>query len=413
MSGDLRRRAVEARIAVSLGKVSVREALERLGEGLEPRDRGLLLHLVAGTTRSLLTLDHLLSRHASRRLDRMDPPVREALRIGAFQVLFCSRIPVHAAVGTAVEAAKALEPRGAGTVNAILRALSGEVLERGEDLDHCQFSVPVLPEGDPLSASLLSIRFSLPAWLLERWLARFGPAETERLARQALQPPPVTLRPRGGGDPLPSQGGDVTSQPGWAEGEFSVQDATAQAVVSEGVRPRSGERVLDLCAGVGGKATAMAEAGAKVTALDLSGSRLERLRVLAERLGLKSLEIVQGDALKPPAEWAGTFDAVLLDAPCTNSGVLRRRPEARWRLSPEDPARMAVLQKRLLEAALPCVKAGGRLVYSTCSLETEENEGVCSAFPSFPREEERLTLPSAEADGGYWCRFLGTQGLGA
>ena len=444
----LRKAAIEARLAVSAGRLSARDAAELQGRGLPVRDRALMLNLIAGTTRHLLTLDHLLCRHLRRRIDRLDPPVLESLRVGAFQLVFCLRIPPHAAVSTTVEAAKALSARGAGTVNAVLRALASEIEARGPLKGDepplrtlpdgagsgCRFRVPVLPDGDPRSPSLLSIRFSLPAWLLERWISRFGPAEAERLALQSLAPPVLLLRPNpargdaralaarlaGAGveaEALPSGAvrllhpGDLTALPGWAEGAFSVQDAAGQAAAQAlGVCP--GERILDLCAGVGGKTCALAEqagVSGKVVAVDLSERRLERLRTSAARLGLSNIEAWEGDALVLAAGWKEAFDDVLLDAPCTNTGVLRRRPEARWRLTPEDPARLAAIQARLLEAAATCVKPGGRLVYSTCSLETEENEGVSRAFSashsSFTQEAETLTLPSEASDGGYWARW--------
>lgn len=444
----LRKAAIEARLAVSASRLSARDAAELQGRGLPVRDRALMLNLIAGTTRHLRTLDHLLCRHLRRRIDRLDPAVLESLRVGAFQLVFCLRIPPHAAVSATVEAAKSLSPHGTGTVNAVLRALGAEIEDRGPlkgDEDPlrtlpdgagagCRFRTPVLPDGDPRSPSLLSVRFSLPAWLLERWVARFGSGEAERLSLQCLAPPVLLLRPNpakgntetlaarlaGSGveaEALPSGAvkllhpGDLTALPGWAEGAFSVQDAAGQAAAQAlGVDP--GERILDLCAGVGGKTCALAEQAGpagKVVAVDLSGSRLARLEANATRLGLSNIEIQAGDALVLTTPWRESFDAVLLDAPCTNTGVLRRRPEARWRLAPEDPARLAEIQARLLEAAASCVRPGGRLVYSTCSLEMEENEGVTRAFaaahPGFTLDAETLTLPSGVSDGGYWARF--------
>ncbi len=444
----LRKAAIEARLAVAAGRLSARDAAELQGRGLAVRDRALMLNLIAGTTRHLLTLDHLLCRHLRRRIDRLDPAVLESLRVGAFQCVFCHRIPPHAAVSATVEAAKTLSPRGAGTVNAVLRALGAEIETRGPLEAHedplrtlpdgtgagCRFRTPILPEGDPRSPALLSIRFSLPAWLLERWVSRFGPGEAERLGMASLAPPALLLRPNpakgdagilaarlaGAGveaEALPSGAvrllhpGDLTALPGWEEGDFSVQDAAGQAA-AEALLARPGERLLDLCAGVGGKTCALAERAGppgRVVAVDLSGRRLDRLRTSAARLGLSNIEAREGDALTLAAGWQEAFDGVLLDAPCTNTGVLRRRPEARWRLSPEDPARLAAIQARLLEAAAACVKPGGRLVYSTCSLETEENEGVTEAFaashPGFVPDGETLTLPSGTSDGGYWARF--------
>jgi len=441
----VRASALRALLTVSSRPVSCRDAAEREGKDLASRDRALLTHLVSGTTRHRMTLDHLLSRHSRRGIQELDAPVREAMRLGAFQLCFCLRIPPHAALGTTVEAVKAFSPRGAGMVNAVLRALASGIAGRGESLptedvlrvlpdgegNVCRFRDPMLPNGDPRSPSLLAIRSSLPVWLLERWIRRFGPEEAETLAFEALRTPSIALRPNPGRplpealmalcERLPSPSGalllkenrDPTGLPGWEEGAFSVQDAAAQAVVRDGLLPKPEELLLDLCAGVGGKACAAAEAGSRVTAVDQETRRLERLRATANRLGLSDrIEAVEADALKPPSAWQGAFDAVLLDAPCTNTGVLRRRPEARWRLKPEDPARMAAMQARLLEAASACVKPGGRLVYATCSLEEEENEGIALAFAAahagFKPEAGSFQKPSRTRDGAFWSRLRRT-----
>ena len=287
--------------------------------------------------------------------------------------------------------------------------------------------------------------FSFPRWMSRRWAARYDPAELWALGFHFNAPPVPTLRvnplrtdrpallaaldaagvPAEPGDAPQAvrllEGADVTALPGFAEGRFSVQDGTAQRAAAL-LDPRPGERILDLCAAPGTKTTHLAElAGdaAFVFAADVSSARLERVTQNADRLGLKSIEVraIAADAADLPGrpgetggrhEWSGgPFDAALVDVPCSNTGVLGKRPEARWRVKANDLPKFAETQTALLAAALDRVKPGGRCLYSTCSVEHEENGAVVAAALADPRFADWrvvrsvLHRPGRPADGGF------------
>jgi 16S rRNA (cytosine967-C5)-methyltransferase len=292
---------------------------------------------------------------------------------------------------------------------------------------------PILP--DPLTDPdlYLAAAFSLPQWLANRWLDRYGPDECTRLGFWFNAPPPLwirvnklhtdreTYRIRLAAALIEAEPGEhpqslrfpehhaVRDLPGFAEGDFTVQDHSSMLVASAlGVQP--GMHVLDLCAAPGGKLTHLAELmdnRGQITACDIDAKRLETVTALCQRLGVKGVETVllkeDGD---PPA---GPFDAALVDVPCSNTGVLGRRPEVRWRLKPNEFEYLVRLQTRLLILALERVKPGGAVVYSTCSIEPDENEGVVKAVLRGMRgvklEAEHISVPGQPADGGYWARL--------
>jgi 16S rRNA (cytosine967-C5)-methyltransferase len=335
--------------------------------GLELRDRGLARALAMAVLRRRGELDRQLAERLSR-----PPPeaVMALLRLGAVQVLHME-VPSHAAVATTVEladASKATRPFK-GLVNAVLRGLAREGAS------------PAPPES------------SAPDWLYARWRAAWGEEAAQAIAAMIVEEPATDLTLRDPadapalagaleGDPLPGgslrtrRRGELTEWPGYAEGSWWVQDASA-AVPARLLNVKPGESALDLCAAPGGKALQLAAAGASLMALDRSPGRLERLRRNLERTGL-SAEIVAADA----ADWNDerTFDAVLLDAPCAATGTFRRHPDVLWATRPADVAKLAQVQARLLEAAANRVKPGGRLVYCVCSLEPEEGEAQIEAF---------------------------------
>jgi 16S rRNA (cytosine967-C5)-methyltransferase len=352
----------------------VDEALEghRTGD-LSRRDRALLTAIVYGVARRCRTLDWLIDRCAHR----VHPEVRQHLRVALFQIRFLSRIPRHAAVHEAVELAKGVSRGSAGFVNAVLR--------KAADLE--------LPDHP-------GVRSSHPDWLLERW-KRFPNLDEILEADNAVLP--VTARvnplrpPPGSGGPVIEVEGDPADHPGFAEGRFTVQDETSMKVAPL-LDPKPHERVLDLCAAPGGKTTHLAELmGGKglVVAVDLPG-RIVRVGESARRLRLENIRCAAGDGTR--VAFREPFDAVLLDTPCSNTGVLARRPDARWRIREADIPRAAALQRRLLENAARLLKPGGRLVYSTCSLEPEENR---VDIPGLRVAREELTLPTKRASGGY------------
>jgi 16S rRNA (cytosine967-C5)-methyltransferase len=352
-------------------------------ERLDPRERAFLHELVLGSLRHRGALDHALAQLSDRPLDRLDPGVLAALRLGAYQVLRL-RVPARAAVSEAVELARQAQPRASGFVNAVLRRLVRE----GPP------SVPN-PESDPLG--WLTTEGSLPQWLAARWLSRFGSAAAVARARAFLEPPPTVFRlnPRipdaldrarqAGLEPqgllvpgaFEAAAGRATELAG--AGVLYLQDQGSQLV---GHLAAASGRILDACAAPGGKTTLLADAVPRpglVVAAEASPRRLQTLAALVRRWGSPGVCCVGADGTRPPFHGA-TFDAVLLDAPCTGLGTLARHPDIRWRVGPEDLTRHAQRQRALLDSLAELVAPGGRLVYSTCSAEPEESEDVVRPF---------------------------------
>jgi len=400
----------------------------------DTRDAALATELAYGATRRRLALDFALVGVSDRRLETLEDRVLAALRVGAYQ-LFYLRMPARAAVADTVEAIKELGlGRAAGFVNAVLRKLSA--------LPH-----QPLPPPEPL-ADYLSVKESHPRWLVERWLEAFGQAETEAMLAADNQPPPLVLRANttttsreallglleeAGLEPRATLAspvglsllakGRVESLLGFAEGFWQVQDEAAQLVVHYASVPE-GSRVLDVCAAPGGKSCQLAEHG-EVVALDLHARKLEGVRAEAARLGLTSrLTLRAHDATQPLPVDLGRFDAVLLDAPCSGLGTLRRNPELRYRRKEEDLSRLVALQRLLLERVQAAVSKGGLLVYAVCSTEPEEGphqlEDFLRAWPDFvlappegqaardcPLEDGCLrTLPGPEGRDGFFAARL-------
>ncbi len=411
----------------------------------DPRDRSLLTELAYGVIRRRGTLDAVLGLRSRRALDRLARPARVALRLALYQILFLDRVPVHAAVHHAVGwTRRRTNPRTAGYVNAVLRGTASLVLglARGaedprrdlprEDGSAMRLDAPVFPDPAKDLAGNLAGRYSMPTWLVARWLDRVGEAVTRARLRTAITRPPLGLRARGDRDDLyralEAAGATVRAGPldtsllveGGREGaaveavergEAWIQDATAQrtAVLA---RVRPGDRVLDLCAAPGGKTLHVADllGRGEVVACDVAEEKTVRLEGLRRHLpeGV-SLAVRRIDPEAPIPFEASSFDVVIVDAPCTNTGVLRRRVEARWRLDPGDVAALAALQRGLLDRAWPLLKPGGRLVYATCSLESEENEDVAAGFLAAHDdavEEQRVSVPGGrDQDGGFAVRF--------
>lgn len=379
MASPAREHALAVLLAVARGRTSLADALALPGPASLPeRERDLLHELVLGTLRRRGALDHALARHARRPLDEVTPGVLAALRLGAYQLLF-TRVKPHAAVSEAVELARTVEPRAAGFANAVLRAL--------------QRAGPA-PEPDPAIDPLawLTTAGSLPAWLAERWLRLAGREAALARARAFLAPPPTHFRlhPRSADAAVLHEAGVVareTDVPGALElesgrlaplaarGVVYVQDAGSQLVARLAA---ADGRVLDACAAPGGKALLLSDLGSRVVAAEASPRRLRTLARLRERWGARDLALIGADGRRPP--FRSTFDAVLVDAPCSGTGTLGRKPDVRWRLVPEDIPRHARRQLELIASLSRLVRPGGVLVYATCSLEPEEGEEVVAAF---------------------------------
>jgi 16S rRNA (cytosine967-C5)-methyltransferase len=373
-------------------------------------DRALVTELVQGTLRWRGRLDFLLRHVLDRELERVEPPVRTLLRLGAYQLVFTDRIPEPAAVDQTVNAARAagLE-RAVGLTNAVLRRLARE---------HAAIALPELVT-DPVSHLVHAL--SLPSWLAERWLAVFGAEEAARLARASNQVPPLVVRVharRIGPEALLAElrprfpdarpcvfaplglvlgRGRPELDPAFRAGLFTVQDEGAQIPVAL-LDPAPGERVLDVCAAPGGKTTAVAEAigeRGEVVAVDRHPGRLALVGRDARRLGLVNVTTRHLDAALPQSDLAasGPFDRVLVDAPCSGLGTLRRNPDLRWRVQPDDLGRLAGVQTAILRNARRALRPGGTLVYSTCTITHEENEAVVETLLSeTPAGTARLRL---------------------
>ncbi|MCX7612720.1 MAG: 16S rRNA (cytosine(967)-C(5))-methyltransferase RsmB [Caldimicrobium sp.] len=381
-----------------LSEILTKEALR------DERDRALVNNLVLGVVRHLGYLDFIINRYSQISLNRIDAEVRNALRLGIFQLLF-TRIPDRVALA---ETLKILLQRGRakwvrGFVNALLHRVSS-----------AKSSLPEPPKAYP--TLYLSVKYSFPQWLILKWQKRWSVEELEALLKAANEIPPLVVRTnitkisrdallkylqeeRLSVKPCPYSPvgiiiegfrGRVTDLRGFKEGFFSVQDSASQ-LVSLLLQPRPGERVLDACAGLGGKTTHIAEiAGNKVLlyAVELYPRRLELLKENFNRLNLTLPSIFTGDVLEVLSGFKKEyFDRILLDAPCTGTGIIRRHPDIKWTRTEKDLEKLPQKQLALLEGVAPYVKKGGVILYATCSLEQEENEDVVARFleanPSF------------------------------
>lgn len=421
--------ALHALVALDRGRQTrLRDALDVAG--LQGREQALANELAHGALRRCRFLDHVLAGLATRGLPR-DPYLLAALRLGAYQLLFVAGMPAHAAVHETV----ALVKSNRGFANALLRQITKRLVERPADASQPTTEwalaatrtllLPAPLPNDPVARA--AVEFSLPDFLAARWQAQFGSevavqlcaasAATPRvflrtlreasqvaatLAAQgvqcALTAHPRQLRWEGGNSPFASEA--------FRAGLFLAQDPTAQSA-AEAVPCMPGDRVLDLCAAPGTKTMVLAAAvrpGGVVFAHDADRQRLALVTDNATRLGLREQVRVLPTLDTLPAD----LDAALVDAPCSNSGVLARRVEVRTRLVPEVFAELAVVQRQLLTTALNAVRAGGHVVYSTCSIDREENEdlvaAVLAAAPNVTLVREHLTLPiGGQRDGGYFA----------
>lgn len=348
------------------------ETFERMAQdaGLEPADAGLARAIATVAFRRLGTIRTVIDARLERGSPRKSGPFEPIMVAAAAQLLFLD-VPDHAAVDLAIRQLHedARSARYTSLANAVLRRLARE-------------REAILAGLDPLADT--------PDWLRESWTNTYGPDVATAIAAAHAEEPPLDLTvksdPAGwaaklDGVVLPTgsvrlRGREaVTGLPGFVEGEWWVQDAAA-ALPAQLLNVRRGERVADLCAAPGGKTVQLAQAGAEVVAVDRSGPRLRRLKANLERLGLKA-EVVTADVAAYEAE---PFDAVLLDAPCSATGTIRRHPDVAWTKRPEDVEKLAALQARLLDRAAELTRPGGRLIYCTCSLERDEGEAQIEAF---------------------------------
>ena len=363
-------------------------------KNLSDRDRALMRRLVATILRRLGTLGHVLSRLLDRGIPTDAPRAQSALLIGAAQILWMD-VPDHAAVDLSVRLVQSdrRAAKYAGLVNAVLRRCARE--------------------GQPLIDEVKSQTLDVPPWLMARWIAHFGEAVARDIAAAIGQEPSLDLSVKSDpeqwatrlhGETLPTGSvrtllqGSVTMLPGFSEGHWWVQDAAA-ALPARLFGDVAGKAIIDLCAAPGGKTAQLAHAGARVTAIDRSSSRMARLRDNLARLELDA-EMVVADG----ADWLDRnpdrgFDGILVDAPCTSTGTIRRHPDVGWLRQESDIAPLAALQKRLLQKAAALLRPGGTLVYCTCSLEPEECELAVSALLASEPAMRRIPIEAGEVAG--------------
>ena len=412
--------------------------------GMADRDVAMATDIAEATIRHMSSLDAVLTAYCNRERHKVEKELWSLAQVGVAQLMLRPDVPAHASVGETVGVAKEVDKEGwTGFLNGLLRSIergltfTAEFSETDraaflsgpgeEDSPHawCRFDRSVV---DLLAdrSEWASRAYGLPRWLVRRWLDREFEIPHERVMRACNRPPAMWLRVNpmrgsrgeivaalGGAEPgeldesvkLP-QAVPLASVPGFADGTCSVQDVTAMLAVDL-LDPQEGESVLDFCAAPGGKTGHIAERMAgtgSVLACDVSEHRLSRVNSNVERLELTNVEtrLIERDGSRDPA---GPFDAALVDAPCSNTGVLAKRPEARWRVKPTDMEELPELQLQLVNRAAKTVRPGGRLVYSTCSIEPEENEAVVARFlretGGWRLVEDELTLPATDRDGGY------------
>jgi 16S rRNA (cytosine967-C5)-methyltransferase len=411
--------------------IALQHAVERAR--LEPRDAALCAEIVYGTLRWQRNLDWRLAPHLRRPLSRLDPWVRMLLRLTAYQALFLDRVPAWAAVDEAVSLARlrARTPGPAEFVNAVLRALLRS--PRGP-----------APPADRVQAAALA--WSFPDWLAARWVRHLGLETAERLMAAMDERPPTTMRTNtlratreellrrlrdeellaSRPTALAPEGvvvdrGAVGSWAAFADGWCVPQDE-ASMLVARLLEPRPGEVVIDACAAPGTKTTHLAQLMANrglLVAMDPQAARLKLLAAAAERLGVTIIESHLGTAGTLAPRWRARADRALVDAPCSNLGVLRRNPEVKWRRTEGDLPSLARRQREILTAVAAAVRGGGTLVYATCSLEPEENDQVVAAFleahPDWQRDEVRdfPVPPDAAGFVRCWPHVHGTDGFTA
>ncbi len=351
-----------------------------------------LKNTVSGAVKFKITLDYFINRISSKKINRLSPEVRNILRLGIFELEFLKR-PEYAVVNSYVELCSRLDKNAVSFVNAVLRSF----IRKRNSIN--------FQEKESGEIKFLSIRYSHPEWLIEKWIKAYGREETEKICKYNNKPAKITLRI----NPLKitkdkllnifkeqnidftlsevsenclkvAAAGNIKNIPGYNEGFWVVQGESS-SLVSEILDPQPGEKILDFCAAPGAKTThiaALMQDKGKITAVDISSKRIRKITENCARLGVNSVKTVIGDAAE--LDFREGFDRVLADVPCSNTGVFSARPDARWRKNPDDIQNLTVLQMKILKNAAKQLKPGGILVYSTCSIEPEENELLINQF---------------------------------
>lgn len=438
------------------------ELIEKYGR--KTQNRAAIVEIAFGVIRNLTFIDALIRQISTQSVNRISEKILNCLRIAVYELIFSGQ-PDYAVVSEAVNLAnKTGSKKSAGFVNAVMRKICASIKNKSANLKNadprkilpltpklgCEFDIDILPDPARQPAEYFSNAFSLPLWLIKQWLVQFGnkkitdicfasnrrPAIYARANKLKLTPKglfeilkgqdmdcdyiekykPVVSLPAlslpNGSNPVVrlNKPGNISELKAFKEGLFTIQDITSSSVVPL-LNPQSGWKIFDICAAPGTKTTQIAELiddKGLIIATDKNNLRLEKLDENIRRLGIKSIRIIDYETFLKDSFCQSCGDAVLLDAPCSNSGVLARRPEARFRITPKKIGELAQIQTQLLDFAASLVKSGGRICYSTCSILSQENNEVVTNFLTkhheFSLENENLILPSAEIcdfDGGY------------
>jgi len=417
---------------------------------LSKRDKNLLRELVNGVIRHRLSLDTIISFFSKISLSKIEPRVLSILRLGLYQIIYLDKIPPFAAINTSVELAKKTVCRMAAVkfTNAILRSAERSIQNKSvykqeitdlrmalyrRENTWCVFQYPVFPDPAKYPSLSIATNYSHPEWLIKRWMVRYGEEKTIEICKTNNYIPKMFLRINHKKTSIEEflallNKKNIHSQiinnavtiddvavfelPGYTEGLFFIQDISAMKVAPF-LKVEKSNTVLDMCAAPGGKATHIAELledTGKVYALDISLKRLYSVKQNCLRMGISNISLVCGDASEGKAPFRSMFDRILIDAPCSNTGVLSRRVEARWRLKEEDIHKLASLQYSILKTGAAALRSNGFLVYSTCSIEPEENQDIIKKFlhnePQFCLDGEEHYLPGTNTgDGGYMARI--------
>ncbi len=410
--------------------------------------------LVYGCIRNRSAIDMVIARLADCPTDRIQSTVLNIIRIGAYELIYCPQTPQYSIVNEAVENAKTIAgKKRSGFVNAVLREITRHIKNRQVPLSEtsaektlpqtpstgCEFDTDILQNPEDSPVDYFSCAFSLPKWLISDWLADFEEEKVRQVCFGSNRKPSIYIRPntlkittQQLAEKIRQKNIDleivaeasmikikaaqaVTELPGFAEGLFSIQDISAAQPVQL-LQPQPGWTILDLCAAPGTKTTQLAEMTgdkAKIIATDINSERLKKVKENTTRLGINSVRITPYEELFqnskfPVSGGAGLFDCILLDVPCSNTGVLAKRPEARHRISKEIIQKLTKTQGELLESAINLLKPMGKICYSTCSIQKCENSELIKKFlqknTQLKLESENLTLPSPDKfdrDGGY------------
>ena len=392
-------------------------------EKLSDIDRRFCTELVYGTVKAGVSIDWIISKYINRPLKKIDPKVAAILRVGIYQIFFLDRVPNSAAVNESVEIAKKINIGSGKFVNAVLRSAVREP------------NKAIFPTGDTAEAIALSMFH--PQWLVERWIEQFGVEQTKAICTADNKEPPLVLRvnilrlsrieilenlQKQGIDVMPSTlteegiicsgAGSLDNLDALQQGLCQVQDESSMLVAHE-LAPQPGEFVIDCCAAPGGKTTHIAELmknSGHILAIDIHEHKIKQIKSNAARLGIKIIETFLLDARKIGDEFAGRADRILVDAPCSGLGVLRRKADLRWKKMPNELKELPLLQSEILNSAAQALKSGGTLVYSTCTLEREENEGVIEKFinshGNFTLENKKTLLPHVDGTDGFFIAKL-------